>query len=375
MEVRLELDGHTVTDAWCVGTMFRGFEQILVGPRCRRRAGHRPAHLRHLLDLAAVRGGVGARDRVRRADRAQRHPHPQPLPDGRVGDERRAPHVPDVRAGLLQSRLPRPSALPAGPGAVRAAVQGPPRRRDRREHEAHPGDRDRLRRPVAALDLHDARRGHVLPGRVEARRVHGGHRRLHRVVRARRARLHVRGVARARVGRGLRGLAGGTPRQRRRRLHALRPVDRPAGARAGHAAPPERRLLLRPRALAAAVRRAAVPAARRLLRRRARDDRAVLAPRRRRAPALRQVRRSRHGAASVGQRDDPGRHAAARRTATRRRPATRTTWSSSGRWRTWWSPATRSSARCSPPRGHDLAAPVHPAAPAGGDARGDAAAP
>jgi Ni,Fe-hydrogenase I large subunit len=31
MEVRLELDGHHVTDAWCVGTMFRGFEQILVG--------------------------------------------------------------------------------------------------------------------------------------------------------------------------------------------------------------------------------------------------------------------------------------------------------------------------------------------------------
>jgi Ni,Fe-hydrogenase I large subunit len=31
MEVRLEFAGHTVTDAWCVGTMFRGFEQILVG--------------------------------------------------------------------------------------------------------------------------------------------------------------------------------------------------------------------------------------------------------------------------------------------------------------------------------------------------------
>jgi Ni,Fe-hydrogenase I large subunit len=31
MEVRLELAGHTVTDAWCVGTMFRGFEQILAG--------------------------------------------------------------------------------------------------------------------------------------------------------------------------------------------------------------------------------------------------------------------------------------------------------------------------------------------------------
>ena len=31
MEVRLELEDHTVTDAWCVGTMYRGFEQILVG--------------------------------------------------------------------------------------------------------------------------------------------------------------------------------------------------------------------------------------------------------------------------------------------------------------------------------------------------------
>jgi Ni,Fe-hydrogenase I large subunit len=31
MEVRLEVEGNTVTDAWCVGTMYRGFEQILAG--------------------------------------------------------------------------------------------------------------------------------------------------------------------------------------------------------------------------------------------------------------------------------------------------------------------------------------------------------
>src|SRR3954453_14817073 len=31
MEVRLELAGREVTDAWCIGTMFRGFEQILAG--------------------------------------------------------------------------------------------------------------------------------------------------------------------------------------------------------------------------------------------------------------------------------------------------------------------------------------------------------
>jgi uptake hydrogenase large subunit len=31
LEIRLEADGHTITDAWCVGTMYRGYEQILVG--------------------------------------------------------------------------------------------------------------------------------------------------------------------------------------------------------------------------------------------------------------------------------------------------------------------------------------------------------
>jgi uptake hydrogenase large subunit len=31
LEIRLELDDRVVTDAWCVGTMYRGFEQILLG--------------------------------------------------------------------------------------------------------------------------------------------------------------------------------------------------------------------------------------------------------------------------------------------------------------------------------------------------------
>ncbi len=31
LEIKLEVDDHTVTDAWCVGTMYRGFEQILLG--------------------------------------------------------------------------------------------------------------------------------------------------------------------------------------------------------------------------------------------------------------------------------------------------------------------------------------------------------
>ncbi len=31
LEIKIEVDGNTVTDAWCIGTMYRGYEQILVG--------------------------------------------------------------------------------------------------------------------------------------------------------------------------------------------------------------------------------------------------------------------------------------------------------------------------------------------------------
>jgi hydrogenase large subunit len=31
LEIKIEVDGNTVTDAWCIGTMYRGYEQILLG--------------------------------------------------------------------------------------------------------------------------------------------------------------------------------------------------------------------------------------------------------------------------------------------------------------------------------------------------------
>ena len=31
LELRLDVDDNTVRDSWCVGTMYRGYEQILVG--------------------------------------------------------------------------------------------------------------------------------------------------------------------------------------------------------------------------------------------------------------------------------------------------------------------------------------------------------
>jgi hydrogenase large subunit len=31
LQIKLEVEANTVTDAWCVGSMYRGYEQILVG--------------------------------------------------------------------------------------------------------------------------------------------------------------------------------------------------------------------------------------------------------------------------------------------------------------------------------------------------------
>ena len=31
LQIKLEVEANAVTDAWCVGSMYRGYEQILVG--------------------------------------------------------------------------------------------------------------------------------------------------------------------------------------------------------------------------------------------------------------------------------------------------------------------------------------------------------
>jgi Ni,Fe-hydrogenase I large subunit len=48
LEIQLEVEGHTVTDAWCIGTMYRGFEQILRGRDPHGCVGDHAPDLRHL---------------------------------------------------------------------------------------------------------------------------------------------------------------------------------------------------------------------------------------------------------------------------------------------------------------------------------------
>ena len=199
MEVKLELDGHTVTDAWCIGTMFRGFEQILVGrdPADALVIAPRICGICSTSQLYAATSALETAYRA--ADRPQRDAHPQPLPHGRVGDERRAPQLPDVRAGLLQPGLRRPPAARSGDRALRAAVQGPLGARDGR---GRPSGSSRSSSPSAARGrtrLHDARRRHLRARRASPAGVRRRDRRLSGVVRAIGARLLQRRVAHARV--------------------------------------------------------------------------------------------------------------------------------------------------------------------------------
>jgi hydrogenase large subunit len=70
----------TVVDARCVGTLFRGFEQILIGRAPRRLViTPRLRHLRHGPPLCR-RAGAGA---DRHCAARPRHAGAQPVPDGR----------------------------------------------------------------------------------------------------------------------------------------------------------------------------------------------------------------------------------------------------------------------------------------------------
>ena len=352
MEVRLELEDHTVTDAWCVGTMYRGFEQILTG----RDPGD-------ALVIAPRICGICSTSQLYAAASALETAYGSPVaPNGTrirnlclmaesvMSDARHTflMFTPDFcnRAYRDHPHYARVMELFEPPFKGRLAA------RDRRRDEAHPGHRDRLRRPVAALDLHDARRGHMP---LDASRLDECSAAIdvyaewyerailgctceewlslqsaddfHAWMEVPAHRESAIGVF-TRFGRsiGLHELARGTP-------HLLS---------AGCYYDPERwqppfdeRPCLQPGGFYDGDREAIEPF-------RTEDV----------AEHLRYAKLVDPAAPGIRGTARPSRMTRkARRTATRRRPATRTTWSSSGRWRTWCWPAIRSSARCSPRTG------------------------
>jgi len=182
MEVRLELEGQTVTDAWCVGTMFRGFEQILVG----RDPGDALVITPRICGICTTSQLYAAASALETAYQAPIAPNGTRIrnlclmAESVMSDARHTflMFTPDFcnaayRDHPLYSRVME---------LFEPTVQGSARGGDRGEHEAHPRDRDRLRWPVAALHLHDAGWHHVLAGRVQARRMRRRHRRVRAVV-------------------------------------------------------------------------------------------------------------------------------------------------------------------------------------------------
>ena len=115
-----------VADAWSSGTMFRGLELILRGPRPARRLALRPAHLRHLHGRPRARLGAGRRERPRRDDPAERPPDPQPHRRDAVRPGPRRPLLPPARARLGRPRRRPSRADPAATSNLARSTSGWP---------------------------------------------------------------------------------------------------------------------------------------------------------------------------------------------------------------------------------------------------------
>ena len=171
MEVRLELAGHDVTDAWCVGTMFRGFEQIL--------AGRDPGDA---LVIAPRICGICSTSQLYAAASALETAYGLPI----AANGTRIRNLCLMAESVMSDA--RHTFLMFTPDFCNPAYAGHPL--SGTVHELfEPPFKGRLARatvehtkrilaiviafggPVAALHLHDARRRDVRPGRGQARRV------------------------------------------------------------------------------------------------------------------------------------------------------------------------------------------------------------
>ena len=107
VEIKLEVEGHTIVDAWCAGTTYRGYEQILVG-----------RDPRDVLVIAPRICGICSTSQLYAATTALEVAYQSPIaPNGIrirnlclmaesiMNDARHT--LPDVRTGLLQRGLPR----------------------------------------------------------------------------------------------------------------------------------------------------------------------------------------------------------------------------------------------------------------------------
>src|ERR1700752_3374004 len=118
MEIQVELECGVVTDAWCSGTMYRGYEQILTGrdpadalvitPRICGICSNPPPSPPPPTTPATATTPTPPTSPTHRA------PHPQSRAGGAFSEGPPPPHVFDVRPGPMQRRVRRPSPLRAG---------------------------------------------------------------------------------------------------------------------------------------------------------------------------------------------------------------------------------------------------------------------
>ena len=181
-EIRLEVEGHTIVDAWCAGTTFRGYEQILIG-----------RDPKDVLVIAPRICGICSTSQLYAATTALEVAYQSPI----------APNGIRIRNLCLMAESimndARHTFLMFAPdfcntayrdhelyGQILKAFEPPFKGEVARQtvdhFEAGPGHRHHVRGPVAPLHVHVARRRYLRPGSRPVGRVPLDHRRLRDLV-------------------------------------------------------------------------------------------------------------------------------------------------------------------------------------------------
>src|SRR5262249_38998458 len=116
--------GGRIAEAWCQGTMYRGYEMILIG----RHPEDALATTARLCGICSTSHGVAPTPPLEDAWNIPPPPHARAPPDlvparGMVNARRRA-GLPVLRAGLMPRVLSLPLPLPEDPRRLPAAVRG-----------------------------------------------------------------------------------------------------------------------------------------------------------------------------------------------------------------------------------------------------------
>ena len=164
LQIKLEVEGNTVTDAWCIGSMYRGYEQVLIGrePTDALVFGPRICGICSTSHLYAAALALEDASQLPVTANATRIRNLCLMAEAVMNDARHTflMFAPDF-CNPAYKRHPLFEAVLA---AFEPPFRGRLAREMRTEYKAHPGDNRSIWGAMAAFHLHDAGRSYMPAG-------------------------------------------------------------------------------------------------------------------------------------------------------------------------------------------------------------------